>query len=53
MKQPMHSFLSNSYFFIIIIIRYTVNTNDYEPGELLCENMIFSHVKITHYLEVN
>ena len=46
----MHSFLSNSYFFIIIIM-YTVNTN--EPGELLCENMIFSHVQITYYLEVN
>ena len=51
MKQPMHSFLSNSYFIIIIIIMHTVNTN--EPGEFLCENMIFSQVKITYYLEVN
>ena len=50
MKQPMHSFLSNSYFFITIIT-HTVNTN--EPGEFLCENMIFSQVKITYYLEVN
>ena len=36
---------------IIAIIIYYINTNEI-PGELSCENMISSHVKITCYFHM-
>ena len=36
---------------VVIIIIYYINTNEI-PGELLHENMISSHVKITCYLHM-